>query len=552
MAGYKAARLWLSLEAIFFVFYCYKHRQLQALPVSPPRLPPGRPKEIFKRVKEIVYDIQAGGRSVGLSGVCSPAFMTPRITPKQSYPDFQSPSLTQRTPLGSSSDLQNVQMRRDGESNVEQLLREWDSLERSGPVETNRSAEFMEQVFSATERAAVERRAAELEIIALKQAEVSGWFLERSSQRRWPANRLCEIGQDNMAEFLAWAFFHCDPKNVPDSRRQEFEELLTLGYDWVDVQFPAGYNPNVKCMRLTMDSIQSAHRPLMYYCLTAIVLPMVTERLLSARGFTPHKSGSLAYWYRPAPKPSANDHTSSASDSPFVFCHGIGPNVLPYVLFIDDMLSHASRRDMFLVSLPHISWRIKEEVPSSAEMVACLSEMLTNWGHESAHFIGHSFGSVPVAWMVRRAPEMVKMATFMDPVCFLLVKPDVCYNFIYRKAATPARLVMEFFAARELYTAHSLSRNFFWFENMLWPEQLTMPSLIVLSGEDTIVPAHSVRRYMATFIQQHSMDTLSVLWFADHTHGQLIGPGGAPHRKRVLEAMLAREVGTSCSSHGQA
>jgi pimeloyl-ACP methyl ester carboxylesterase len=519
----------------------YKHRQLQALPLSPPRLPPGRPREIFKRVVEVVHDIQAGGRSVGLSGVCSPAI----LTPKPSQADFAGLA----TPLGSSSDLQNRPLHRDGESNVEQLLREWDSLERSVPAESARNAEFMEKVFSAAERAAVERRATELEIIALKRAEVSGWFLERSSQRRWPAHRLGEIGQDNMAEFIAWAFFHCDPKNVPESRRKEFEELMTIGYEWVDVQFPAGYNPDVKCMRLTMDNIQAAHRPLLYYGLTAIVLPMVTERLLSARGFTRHKSGSLAYWHRPSTASMADERV--ALEPPFVFCHGIGPNVLPYLLFIDDMLNHSSRRDMFLVSLPHISWRIKEDVPSSGEMVACLSDMLASWGHESAHFIGHSFGSVPVAWMVRRAPEMVKMATFMDPVVFLLVKPDVCYNFIYRKASTPTRLIMEYFAARELYTAHSMSRNFFWFENMLWPEQLTMPSLIVLSGKDTIVPAHSVRRYMAAFIQQHAMETLSVLWFADHTHGQLIGPGGAPHRKRVLEAMIAREAGASCSSHGQ-
>merc|ERR1719240_1653518 len=140
-------------------------------------------------------------------------------------------------------------------------------------------------------------------------------------------------------------------------------------------------------------------------------------------------------------------------------------------------------------------------------MVACLSDMLHRRGHSSGHFIGHSFGSVPVAWMVRRAPDMVQVATFIDPVCFLLVKPDVCYNFIYRAPTTPARLIMEFFAARELYTAHSLSRNFFWFENHLWAEELTMPSLVVLSGMDTIVPAHSVRRYLAAYINQHSVES---------------------------------------------
>lgn len=541
---YKLGRLWLSLEAIFYIFYRLKHRQLQALAPSPPRLPPGRPQEMFRRVVQAIYDIQAGGRTMGHSALGTPARLTPtpKMTPKLS-------------PSGSALDLVRYSQPDRTESNLEELLRVWDSNERTSP-ELLQNEEIAQQAFGAAERAVRERLATEAEILALKHAEVSGWFLERKTGRRWPANRLCEIGQENLAEFLAWAFFHCDPHNVPAERRKEFRDLLDYGYEWAEVSFPPGHNPQVQCMRLTMDSIQSRHRPLIYYGLTSIVLPVVTERLLSARGFARHKSGSLAYWYRPGtPSSPARTGPMDGEDvlspaPPLVFCHGIGVNVLPYIPFVSELLASTSGRDMFLVSLPHISMRIKEDVPSSSEMVACLSDMIASWGHASAHFIGHSFGSVPVAWMVRRAPDMVQMATFMDPVCFLLVKPDVCYNFIYRRASTPARLLMEFFAARELYTAHSLSRNFFWFENLLWPEQLTMPSLVVLCGQDTIVPAHSVRRYLAAYIQQHSMDSMNVEWFPDIGHGEILGPGGASMRKRVIQAMLEREQDTSGSSMG--
>merc|ERR1711920_481510 len=100
---------------------------------------------------------------------------------------------------------------------------------------------------------------------------------------------------------------------------------------------------------------------------------------------------------------------------------------------------------------------------------------------------------------------MVQMATFIDPVCFLLVKPDVCYNFVYRRPQTPLHLLINYFAARELFIANSLSRNFFWFENVLWPEQLgAKPSLVVLSGCDAIVPAHSIRRYLTAYKERHA------------------------------------------------
>ena len=72
------------------------------------------------------------------------------------------------------------------------------------------------------------------------------------------------------------------------------------------------------------------------------------------------------------------------------------------------------------------------------------------------------------------------------------VRREVCYNFMYRRPETPTQLLMHYFVARELFIAffgrhggdsvilhcvgwlellrHSLSRNFFWYQNLLWPE----------------------------------------------------------------------------------
>jgi hypothetical protein len=128
---------------------------------------------------------------------------------------------------------------------------------------------------------------------------------------------------------------------------------------------------------------------------------------------------------------------------------------------------------------------------------------------------------------------MVGSTTFIDPVCFLLCKHDVAYNFLYRDPATLMQLIIHYFAgahctlihsytvhsythtppflhllfpspplfpssstARELHIAYALSRHFFWWQNILWPEQLqpavTGHTTVFLSGEDSIVPAHSV------------------------------------------------------------
>ena len=118
-----------------------------------------------------------------------------------------------------------------------------------------------------------------------------------------------------------------------------------------------------------------------------------------------------------------------------------------------------------------------KDVPSSAEMVACLRDMLLSWDHTSVRFLGQveadrgsrfspsltrSHLSRPISlatrldplwWLgcaeMRRTPSspwkyrnarlrpviqhpvlsggvwQVAVATFLDPVCFLLIKPDV-------------------------------------------------------------------------------------------------------------------------------
>jgi len=232
-------------------------------------------------------------------------------------------------------------------------------------------------------------------------------------------------------------------------------------------------------------------------------------------GFSKHSSGTLQYWYRPA-SPQVMSQTS-----PVVFCHGLGVGVLPYIPFLRKLISLGHAAEIFCVELPHISMQIKREVPSAPEVVTNIRDMLAAWDVSRAHFIGHSFGSVVLAWVTRQRPDLISKATFIDPVVFLLCKSDVAYNFIYRVPSNAFEHVMQYFVSRELYIAHSLSRNLFWHESILWTEDLQYPggTLVVLSGCDSIVPAHSVRRYLQC--ARHSSQP-EVLFFAEMGHAAFL------------------------------
>lgn len=301
-----------------------------------------------------------------------------------------------------------------------------------------------------------------------------------------------------------------------------------------------------------MDKILTIHRPCIWYFITVGVLPFITSVLFQRLGFKNYWSGTLSYWHCPPrchdpdDSPETRSPGGSCTGTPVVFIHGVGLNILPYYHFVQEMMAAAPHRTILLVSLPHISMMLHEHVPSSAEFVACISDMLSSWGFASAHFIGHSFGSLPLAWMVRRAPSLVRMATFIDPVCFLIIKPDVCHNFLYKKASTATQLLSQVLIARELFIAYSLSRNFFWFMNLLWPEDVTMPAVVALSGQDEIVPTHSVRRYLTVYKKRHGLDSLKVLWFPDSAHGEHFTPGRQKQRNEILTAALVMESTYQC------
>ena len=131
----------------------------------------------------------------------------------------------------------------------------------------------------------------------------------------------------------------------------------------------------------------------------------------------------------------------------------------------------------------------------------------------------------------------VSVATFLDPVCFLLIKPDagppalrsvafrsceVCYNFMYRQPQTATQLLMHYFVARELFiaplgfssslplgpasplasqaqlvpelllasepaVARGMDPSFDPSISLVcWLQELDMPCMVMLSGEDSI------------------------------------------------------------------
>lgn len=544
----ESLRVWFAVEVAFYLYYRYKHWHLESRLARAPLMSPEKTMEALRKALETVEMIQSGGKLAEPQLAMSHSM--PLLTAWQDH-QHQHQHRHHRHPLHvisptpSAQDLQDLLKERsqEHESSVEQLLRDWHEARHAAV-----SVDFEPTAVPDSERASVEQLVDQAEILTMKRAEACGWFVKAPGRNeRWPLSRIGDLRRGNVREWIAWAFFHCGIEEVPSSRLPELDELADQIIRWIEVDVQPGYNPQALAMRLTMDPIPCSQRPLLYYVVTHAIFSQVISIHMHGLGFKPRHSGTMLYWHRPGRQRGGDavsgDSPHDCSDKlPIVFCHGIGVNLLPYKPFLDEMMRRMPNRSYFCLSLPHISMRIKEEVPSSMEMVACISDMLASAGFSSAHFVGHSFGSLPMAWMARKQPSFVGAMSFIDPVCFLLIKPDVCYNFMYRQPNTPTQLLINYFLARELYIAHSLSRNFFWHQNQLWPEEVPCPALVVLSGHDSIVPAHSVRRYLMAYKQKKNAHTLRVLWFPDMGHGEInFGPVGEAACTRIVSEMLRLE-----------
>lgn len=121
--------------------------------------------------------------------------------------------------------------------------------------------------------------------------------------------------------------------------------------------------------------------------------------------------------------------------------------------------------------------------------------------HQQRYFVlsGHSYGTI-IAAHALKDPELksrIVGTLFVDPIPFLLHLPSVAFNFLYREPKTANEWQLWYFASRDPDIARTLSRHFFWIENILWREELKDRQVgVVLSGRDQIVDSIEVWKYL--------------------------------------------------------
>lgn len=187
---------------------------------------------------------------------------------------------------------------------------------------------------------------------------------------------------------FAWAFW-VDSLEIVRSNpiwAAELEWMISNAEHRYGMRFPLGHNPKIRCIRPSLDPVESIHRPFLFYAfnygLTWLFNIVFLRWWLHFEYHTTSAPdaawggifATLHRWER-ALWPCSNgiDTTSSTYQhlnfwyrkqgrkaTPVVFVHGIGMGLLFYV----DLIYRVTKLDrpVFLVEIPYVSMRLVEHV----------------------------------------------------------------------------------------------------------------------------------------------------------------------------------------------
>ncbi|KAL7354287.1 hypothetical protein ACKS0A_05373 [Histoplasma ohiense] len=398
---------------------------------------------------------------------------------------------------------------------------------------------------------------------------ISKWFL---------GVPLDNIKRENVKDFFCWAFLNT--ATAGSAQDDEIEEYVRKLEEAIGREFQPGRS-NAKCLRLTIDNATILHRSLVWY-LCVLVVDAVTYSYMLLHKFRFHRPSfthafsifpprpqaligankshakRLTYWYRP--------HTS-CNKLPILFLHGIGIGLYPYVNFLAELNQQDVDGDgevgIIAVEILHISFRIAGGALTKDEFCMQLWTVLQSHGFDEFVLVSHSYGSVITTHLLHSLEfsNRITSVIMVDPVSILLHLPDVAYNFMIRKPKLANEWQLWYFASKDAGVAHTISRHFFWSENILWKEDIAhYRSTIFLSDRDLLVDASQVYMYLLGPESDHKTSNLNcmgaknaaesnetqqlnVVWCTNLDHGQIF-------ESKQWREQLVTEVLSHIARHG--
>jgi hypothetical protein len=173
-----------------------------------------------------------------------------------------------------------------------------------------------------------------------------------------------------------------------------------------------------------------------------------------------------------------------------VFLHGLGVRICirdpgsltnliqiglwPYCSFLAELVREDPDVGIIMLEFLPISMRMTSAPLGREALCSALDLILKAHDIQSCVVVGHSFGTVTGTYILR-SPLASRVAgtVFVDPIPFLLVFPNVAWNFVYRAPREANEWQLWYFASRDPDISRTLARHFFWSECVMFREGIS-------------------------------------------------------------------------------
>ncbi len=340
-----------------------------------------------------------------------------------------------------------------------------------------------------------------------------GWFCGANLE---------SIKLENMKSFLAWVMFASLITDVDSNQMCIIESMVAEICSRYNMCLVAGSNEDIRHIKMTVEPLLYTFRPMMLYVATGLV-NTITSLYMEFLGFHAGMHGNVKYWHRPC---GYGQNINNAV--PLVIFHGITTGWINYLKLV---MRLARRREVFLLELDSIKVNsLHFRMPTPQAYAAAVQQLLLRHAIHKVSVVGHSFGSITAGWFVRRYSAMVSHFTLIDPVSLLLAFPDVAYNFLYRVPKSFTEWAIHLVVSQEITIANTLRRNFWWFENVLWLEDIpeSVGILVALAGADEVANAALIQRYVDLCAHQRQQQSrawcapISCLMYSTCSHAEIL------------------------------
>jgi pimeloyl-ACP methyl ester carboxylesterase len=137
----------------------------------------------------------------------------------------------------------------------------------------------------------------------------------------------------------------------------------------------------------------------------------------------------------------------------------VGLGLLPYLPLL--LRLAASGAPLLALECKHLAMRATRRLPAVDDVVEDLAAICREHRLGPLAVVGHSYGTLMASRLVQLHPRLVHSLALIDPVCLMMFSGHLVRNFVYCRP-TKLSAISTWLVARELHTAASVTRSFFW------------------------------------------------------------------------------------------